>query len=611
MTAPLRVHLGIHALQGEDPYRWFGLGRYVRELALHLVEEHRDVVAGLEFDGSMLAPAGVEDFAGLGLLHQWPYDVRPLAAEDGIRIFHVMSPFSPPPASRLFPPPLARIGARLAVTLHDLIPLIYPETYLHLPAVRGWYRARLKLIQEADLVIAVSNSAKADAVRLLGIDPERIKVTHEAASAVFQPSDRPREELLAGVKAQHPSITSPFVVYAAGAADARKNVDGLIRAFGLLPADVRDSHQLVIAGGTPGARMAELMDVARAAGVAERTVFAGFVTDEGLRDLFQACALSVFPSFYEGFGLPVLEAMACGAPVSVSDCSSLPEIVELPRARYDPHKPEEIAARMAEALGDQQLGHELREYSVRRAAAFSWSRTAQATVDAYEWLASQGSSRPTARSRAPSIAVCGPVGAGGAPSVTRIAQRLVERFGGVVDVVVESTRGTADSGRVRYVNAVQFRSMARLVQYDAVLYVLGGGAEYAYLLEPIRVQRGLVWLKDVRLLPVYRAYYGDKAETPKELLYWARRYPSPENGLLLRDRDAQRRDAIYMLVEVASRATGIVVGSLAEREIAEMESGGGVPITLVPRETWDDDAAIDAVCRELLSVAEAVPVALN
>ncbi len=371
---------------------------------------------------------------------------------------------------------------------------------------------------------------------------------------------------------------------------------------------MRGSHQLVIAGGTPGARKEELQALAKSSGIGGRVVFPGFVTDEALRDLFQACELSVFPSFYEGFGLPVLEAMACGAPVAVSDRSSLSEIVEMAEARFDPDKAEEIAARMNDALSEPGFARELREYSLRRAGDFSWSRTARATVDAYEWLASQERARPRERSRAPSIAVCGPVGVPGSPFVTRIAERLAGRFGAIVDVVVESTQGTTDSDRVRYVNPVQFRSLVKLSGYDAVLYVLGGEV-CAYLLEPVRIQRGLVWLRDIRLLPMYRGYYGDKAETPEELLHWARRYPSPESGLLLRDAETQRREAIFMLGEVASRATGLIVGSEAEREIAQME-GGGVPVTLLPRETWDEDAAIDAVAA-LLGVTEAAAVAAS
>ena len=171
MSSRLRVHLGLQALQGEDPFRWFGLGRYVRELALSLVREHSEVVAGLEVDAALVMPGAVEDFAGLGLLHQWPYDLRDMARKREFRIYHVMSPFSPYPTYRLFPPAFARAGARLAVTLHDLIPWIYPETYLRETSVKGWYRARLKLVQAADLVIAVSHSAAADAVRLLDIDP--------------------------------------------------------------------------------------------------------------------------------------------------------------------------------------------------------------------------------------------------------------------------------------------------------------------------------------------------------------------------------------------------------------------------------------------------------
>jgi glycosyltransferase involved in cell wall biosynthesis len=596
--------LGVHALQGEDPYRWFGLGRYVRELALSLVREHRDVVAGLEVDAALAMPGGVEDFAGRGLLHQWPHYVRDLAHQYEFRIYHVMSPFSPFPAHRLFPPAFARAGARLAVTLHDLIPWIYPETYMIQISVKGWYRARLKLVQAADLVIAVSESAAEDAVRLLGIDPDRIHVTHEAASEVFQRSDRPADTLLAQVRAKFPAITGSFIVYGAGAADPRKNVDGLIRAFAAVPQWVRRDYQLVITGGTPAARQEGLMRLGSEAGVAERIVFFGFVSDETLRDLYRACALSVFPSFYEGFGLPVLEAMASGAPVVVSDRASLPELVELPRARFDPDRPDDIARVMTDALTDAGFNAELRDYSRRRVGEFSWSRTAQATVDAYEWLASTQGSRVRAERRRPSIAACGRVDAG-APDVHRIAKRLAERYDATVDIVVEKAVGSPNGGlAVRCVNAVQFRSAGALAHYDAVLYVLDGSEADSYLLEPIRKQPGVVWLKSVSLLRMYRAWYEtqgyDLATLPPDLDQWTSRYPDPKRGLLLRDEETQRRDALYMLGEVTSQATQIIVGSQAEREIAMLENTGSGSIKLVPRGGWGDEDVIDSVCRILL-----------
>jgi hypothetical protein len=154
------------------------------------------------------------------------------------------------------------------------------------------------------------------------------------------------------------------------------------------------------------------------------------------------------------------------------------------------------------------------------------------------------------------------------------------------------------------VNARQFLVLTRLGHYDGVLYIVGAGAEYAYILELIRAQRGAVWLRDIRLLPTYRSYYEesgrDASELPQELIPWTRRYPAPDKGLLLRDAKAQRREAIYMLSEITSRAASLIVGSQAESEIVRMERCGDAPVITVARERWDDDSAIDTVCWALL-----------
>jgi glycosyltransferase involved in cell wall biosynthesis len=585
----------MHALQGANPYRWFGLGRYTRELALHLVKEHRNVIAGLEIDRELPVPGAIDDFAGLGLLRQWPYDVRPLMREDGVRIFHVLSPFSPFPVERLFPPALSRIGALLVVTLHDLIPYVESDTYLAEPQVRGWYHARLNLVRQADGVIAVSQSAKDDAVRLLGVDPDRVRVTYEGASPIFQPPGS-RESVLAGLRARFPELREGFVLYAAGAADPRKNVEGLIRAFGLIPASIRGGRTLVVTGGTPAVRQHELMTVAQEAGVGDSVVFPGFVDDELLRDLYQACDLSVFPSLYEGFGLPALEAMCCGAPVVVSDRTSLPEIVDFAEARFDPASPADIARVMSAPLSDEQTNHRLREKGLRRSRDFSWSKAAAATAEAYESLARSRSRSP--RLTRPSIAVCGSISE--ADGLSRIALDLAERQGVHVDLVADSPSGAANE--VMTLNAVQFRWKARWGYYDAVLYVIGARPEDGLLLEAMREHRGVVWLRSVYLAPLYRWYYEQKwgrdvARLPKELRRWTQRYPDPENGLLLRDEETQHRDSICMTAEVASRAMTIIVGSDAEREIVEVDSGSVSPVLVVPRESWDKDVGIEAVLR--------------
>jgi glycosyltransferase involved in cell wall biosynthesis len=597
----LRVHFGLHALQGEDPYRWFGIGRYVRELALHLAAEHRDLLAALEFDRSLPLPGAIADFAGLGLLRQQPYDVRPLQDEAGFRIYHAPSPFTPFPPHVLFPGAHSRLGTRLVVTLHDLIPLVYADTYLAEPSVRGWYNARLQFVRSADLVVAVSQSAKDDAVRLIGLDPERVRVTHLAASPAFRPAERARGELLASVRSAFPDISMPFLLYAAGAADPRKNVEGLVRAYSLLPDAVRATRRLVITGGTPAAQREKLLALVQALGLSGRVALTGFVSDEALRDLYQACDLSVFPSLYEGFGLPVLEAMQCGAPVVVADRTSLREIVEPAEARFDPDEPEQMASVITGALADDAQAR-LRDYSARRARDFSWRRTAQETVAAYEWLAETSLAGPPRGRRRPAFAVAGPEG----PLVASAALALRDRYGADIDIVLHRVPAEArGSARPRRVSEAQFRWLARRGRYDAVLYLLGSGPGHVHALRCLRDHGGVAWLQDLALAPLYRAEAEAEGlgagSVPRPLRRWTRRYAEGRGDVLLRDAVAQRRDSVYLLGEVASRSSVLIVGSEAEREIAEAECGGRAPIVVIPRETWSGGEGIAAVCRALLA----------
>jgi hypothetical protein len=192
-----------------------------------------------------------------------------------------------------------------------------------------------------------------------------------------------------------------------------------------------------------------------------------------------------------------------------------------------------------------------------------------------------------------------------------VAANLVSRQGARVDLALASA--PAESRRTagpRVISAPQFRWLARHGHYDAVLYLLGAGEEYLHVLTSLRQHPGVVWLQDTALAPLYREAALteglDPDVMPRELRRWTRRYPTPDGDVLVRDPDTQRHDSIALLGEAADCATAVIAGSEAEREVALIESGGRVAVTLVPRETWATAAGIDAVC-EVLAQSSVAP----
>lgn len=276
--------------------------------------------------------------------------------------------------------PIRADAAPVAVTHHDLIPLVYPDDYITSPQAKGWYARRLESLRRASLVLTNSEFTRCEAIELLGLQAHRVVCISCAASRAFTRTNTnfaASADVLAGC-----DITRPFVMYAGGA-DPRKNVEGLIRAFGLLPPEVRQEHQLVLVGREPAERRDALLRVAMLSGLNERDlVFPGFVADSALITLYNTCTLFIFPSFREGFGLPVLEAMACGAPTIASDASSLPEVVGWPEALFDPHRDEGIAEAIHKVLVDTSFRKELADRGMNRAKLFTWERSARRALDA-------------------------------------------------------------------------------------------------------------------------------------------------------------------------------------------------------------------------------------
>ena len=314
-------------------------------------------------DRALDRPWGLASTAAMGLALR--------SALAGVDVFHASEQF-------LHAPP----GAAAVLTVHDLTTLVHPEW--HVQATADLHAAKDRFAaRAASRLIAVSRATRDDVVRHLGVPAERISVVHLGCDARYRP--RSPDET-AAVLGRH-GLRHGGYILSLGTLEPRKNHVRLIEAYAALaetPAADRGAlpPPLVIAGGR-GWQYEPILDAPRRCGVERRVRFLGRVDEEDLPALVAGAGLFVYPSLYEGFGLPVLEALASGVPVVASDSTSLPEVLGDAGLLCDPRDTADIARRMAAVLADRALAARLREAGPRRAAQFTWRRTARETLAAY------------------------------------------------------------------------------------------------------------------------------------------------------------------------------------------------------------------------------------
>ena len=272
--------------------------------------------------------------------------------------------------------PLRRIPTVL--TVHDLIYHILPAYHKRL---NYWYlNAAMPLfVQRAGALITISESTKRDLMRIYGVADEKITVIYEAASPAFRPASAAE---VAEVKARY-GLPERYLL-ALGTIEPRKNLIRLVDALRLLRRK-NPLLSLVIVGSAGWLyqdffQHLEKLDDARA------VLLSGYVPDSDLPAVMTGAAAYVLASFYEGFGLPILEAMACGTPVVTSNTSSMPELGGEAARYFDPHDTQGVADAIAAVLEDTQLRAEMRERGLAQAARFSWQRAARETLAVYERL---------------------------------------------------------------------------------------------------------------------------------------------------------------------------------------------------------------------------------
>lgn len=282
-----------------------------------------------------------------------------------------------------FIPPLYCRRFRFVITIHDLHFLIYPK-FLTEESAR-YYGQIDRAVQHAHHIIVPSEATKQDTINLLGVPESKITVISEAANPLFRPI--PRREALAKVQARFPGLPSDFILFV-GTLEPRKNLPTLLRAYQHLREAYRLDAELVFVGRR-GWLVDDLFHQIDEMGLRDYCHFLGRVADEDLLYLLNAARCLTLPAHYEGFGLPPLEAMACGTPVVVSNVASLPEVVGDAGLLVDPNNWEELAVALWRVLTDEQLANELRQKGLQRASLFSWERAARETLAVYRQVAAQ------------------------------------------------------------------------------------------------------------------------------------------------------------------------------------------------------------------------------
>ncbi len=278
--------------------------------------------------------------------------------------------------------PVVAVGCRRVVTFHDLTFFILPERYP--PSRLAYFRAvSWATAKLADTLICPSHTVRDDIVRLLRVSPEKVRAIAEAAAPGFQPLED--EAALERLRSRY-LLPERFILNV-GSLEPGKNRATLLRAYGKLRERGLE-HKLVIVGQRAW-KYRNDFHLAEQLGLKGEVMFSGYVPPEDMAAVYNAADLFVFPSLYEGFGLPVLEAMACGVPVVASNVSAIPEVAGEAALLVEPLDVEQLCDSMERILRDKRLQATLRRRGLERTKGFSWERAARETVAVYQEAATR------------------------------------------------------------------------------------------------------------------------------------------------------------------------------------------------------------------------------
>ena len=533
-----------------------GIARYTCELARAITKLDPARIDCFSINPVLGVPSSIYGFA----------DTHRIVRSDQLKgkkvsLLHITSPVE---LDRPIEQMLTGRPDKLIVNLYDLIPAIFPERYLKDAGTASRYWSRLGLYSSADAILSDSQSAVDDVVRILGVSPGRCTVIGAGTGPEFIPWDGRGRAPIDRIRAALPQVRSGFILAPSGM-DWRKNFVALLEAFSFLPKSLRQHHQLVLMCKVTEHEQRHLEEQCSRMDIEADVLVTGYVSDDVLVALQQTAALVVFPSLYEGFGLPVLEARRCGAPVICGDNSSLREI--LPAfARFDASSTGAIAAAMTRPLVDATFRKSLVEIAL---PDLSWEVAAERTLAVYDQVL--GSS--AVASRRPHLAYVSPL----PPIESGIADytyRLVTALAKQIRVTCFVDQSPHD---VHTPPGVQVRPLSDLSTlyaagyYDKIVVALGNNEWHASSVAVLHQLPAAAHLHDLRLVNCYTT-----SDWPAIV---ARHYPGRYFDFQLRSFDGPSAPAVYsqgvlLLSDVARSATELLVHSSFAATMVELDTGG-------------------------------------
>ncbi len=435
-----------------------------------------------------------------------------------------------------YDPPARPVGGlKLATVVFDLIPFLFQEHYLSDPPNAAWNYRRLQTLRHYDLLMTISESTRDDCLRMLGLNSHRtINIGTGAEEGRFfpdrnQPISKRVKNLLWEI-----GIRRAFLFCLAGI-DDRKNVRGLLEAYAQLEPELKRRYQLVVTCFLPDEFRLRYRLMAEELGIADDVIFTGEIPDETLRILYQRCEAFVFPSLYEGFGLPIVEAMQCGVPVIAGNNSSQVEVLGDAGLLVNASDPGEISARLKRVLNDPDLIHDLGRRGIERAQRFRWEAVAERALEGLDRVVHQSETihwrtdrSMTPRPRIAIVSPWRPKGSGIADYAMRLVNVLKDHY--TIDLyhdagyVPEPVLGGPEFASFDYRLFARNRT---LIPYRGVLYQMGNSFYHGFLYDMLMKWPGIVTLHDFNLA-AFHFWKAHQGGVPIDNFRWEIEYCYPD-----------------------------------------------------------------------------------